>query len=196
MEDAGTLSDVEARIDLVDGAFWGRDPHEELAWLRANAPVWRDPVHGVWAIATYDLVKHVSTHPRQYSSAGGIRPDHPGTAQLIDLDDAVLAEPLQDLAMLVSRLDGIMIEHADAYAGHGGPARVDGAAQAGLSELRDTLLARYLERMPDAWSARRLALHRVSALLLVALHFVQHLKPDWPLLVDRVLRHAWTLLRE
>ena len=87
MEDAGTLSDVEARIDLVDGAFWGRDPHEELAWLRANAPVWRDPVHGVWAIATYDLVKHVSTHPRQYSSAGGIRPDNPGTAQLIDLDD-------------------------------------------------------------------------------------------------------------
>ena len=39
MEDAGTLSDVEARIDLVDGAFWGRDPHEELAWLRAYCPV-------------------------------------------------------------------------------------------------------------------------------------------------------------
>ncbi|MCB1742252.1 MAG: phosphotransferase [Gammaproteobacteria bacterium] len=151
----------------------------------------RDLLHALRPLATPGPV--VPTH-------GDLKPEHvfirAGQVQLIDLDDAVLAEPLQDLAMLVSRLDGIMIEHADAYAGHGGPARVDGAAQAGLSELRDTLLARYLERMPDAWSARRLALHRVSALLLVALHFVQHLKPDWPLLVDRVLRHAWTLLRE
>ena len=87
MDETLTGDDVEARIDLVDGAFWGRDPQEELAWLRANAPVWRDPVNGVWAIATYDLVKHVSTHPQQFSSEGGIRPDHPGTAQLIDLDD-------------------------------------------------------------------------------------------------------------
>ena len=87
MDATRSADDVEARIDLVDGAFWGRDPQEELAWLRANAPVWRDPANGVWGIATYDLVKHVSTHPQQFSSAGGIRPDHPGTAQLIDLDD-------------------------------------------------------------------------------------------------------------
>lgn len=87
MDATRTGEGVEARIDLVDGAFWGRDPQEELAWLRANAPVWRDPANGVWGIATYDLVKHVSTHPQQFSSAGGIRPDHPGTAQLIDLDD-------------------------------------------------------------------------------------------------------------
>ena len=26
-------------IDLVSGAFWGRNPHEELAWLRRHAPV-------------------------------------------------------------------------------------------------------------------------------------------------------------
>ncbi len=87
MDETLTADDVEARIDLVDGAFWGRDPQDELAWLRAHAPVWRDPVNGVWAIATYDLVKHVSTHPQHFSSEGGIRPDHPGTAQLIDLDD-------------------------------------------------------------------------------------------------------------
>ena len=87
MDDIAPAAGLEAGIDLVDGAFWGRDPQDELAWLRANAPVWRDPVNGVWAIATYDLVKHVSTHPQQFSSEGGIRPDHPGTAQLIDLDD-------------------------------------------------------------------------------------------------------------
>ena len=78
---------MEDRIDLVDGAFWGRNPHEELAWLRANAPAWRDPKHGVWGIATYDLVKHVSTHPDLFSSSGGIRPDRDSVPQMIDMDD-------------------------------------------------------------------------------------------------------------
>ena len=82
-------SELEGQIDLVDGAFWGGDPQEELAWLRANAPVWRDERHGVWGVATYDLVKFVSTHPTLFSSAGGIRPDHPPTPQMIDQDDPI-----------------------------------------------------------------------------------------------------------
>ncbi len=78
---------IEDRIDLVSGAFWGRNPHEELTWLRANAPVWRDPASGVWGVATYDLVKHVSTHPEQFSNAGGIRPDHDPVPMMLDMDD-------------------------------------------------------------------------------------------------------------
>ena len=65
---------VEDRIELVAGEFWGTDPHDELAWLRANAPVWRDPRTGVWGVATYDLVKHVSTHPELFSSAEASAP--------------------------------------------------------------------------------------------------------------------------
>ena len=38
-------------------------------------PVWRDPQSGVWGIATYDLVKYVSTHPELFSNTGGIRPE-------------------------------------------------------------------------------------------------------------------------
>ncbi|CAO5255515.1 cytochrome P450 [Frankia sp. AgKG'84/4] len=81
------MDSIEGRIDLVDGAFWGRNPHEELAWLRANSPVWRDPRTGVWGVATYDLVRYVSTHPQEFSSAGGIRPDHPAQPMMIDMDD-------------------------------------------------------------------------------------------------------------
>ena len=81
------LATVEDRIDLIDGAFWGRNPHEELTWLRANAPVWRDPRHGVWGVATYDLVKHVATHPKTFSSAQGIRPDHAAVPSMVDSDD-------------------------------------------------------------------------------------------------------------
>jgi hypothetical protein len=28
---------MEERIDVMEGGFWGRNPHEELAWLRAKA---------------------------------------------------------------------------------------------------------------------------------------------------------------
>lgn len=78
---------IEASIDLVDGEFWGRNPHSELRWLRENAPVWQDPRTGVWGVATYDLVKFVSSKPELFSSAGGIRPDHDAAPQMIDMDD-------------------------------------------------------------------------------------------------------------
>lgn len=84
-----SMTDLGDLIDLVDGAFWGRNPQAELAWLRANAPVWRDDRNGVWAVATYDLVKYASTHPELFSSAGGIRPDYDASGNLIDLDDPV-----------------------------------------------------------------------------------------------------------
>ena len=78
---------MEETIDLVDGAFWGRNPHDELAWLRANAPVWRDPRNGVWGVSTYELVKHVSSRPGDFSNAGGIRPDSGPVPMMIDMDD-------------------------------------------------------------------------------------------------------------
>ena len=78
---------MQEQIDLIDGAFWGRNPHEELAWLRANAPVWKDPKHGVWAVSTYHLVRQVATQPALFSSAGGIRPDNDPVPQMIDMDD-------------------------------------------------------------------------------------------------------------
>jgi cholest-4-en-3-one 26-monooxygenase len=86
---AGTagVEDIEDSIDLVDGEFWGRNPHDELAWLRANAPVWRDPRHGVWGVATHELVKQVSTQPQLFSNAGGIRPDSGPVPMMIDMDD-------------------------------------------------------------------------------------------------------------
>ncbi len=81
------MQSIEDHIDLVAGAFWGRNPHEDLRWLRTNAPVRRDPHSGVWGVATYDLVKHVSTHPETFSSACGIRPDYGPQPMMIDMDD-------------------------------------------------------------------------------------------------------------
>lgn len=84
----GPVTDpIEDRIDLLDGEFWGRNPHEELAWLRAHAPVWWDRRNELWGVATHELVKQVSRQPQLFSSAGGIRPDQDPVPHMIDMDD-------------------------------------------------------------------------------------------------------------
>jgi cytochrome P450 family 142 subfamily A polypeptide 1 len=75
------------RIDLVSGSFWGRNPHEELTWMRQNAPVYHDPNSGVWGIAGYHEIKEVSKHPELFSNAGGIRPANGPLPMMIDMDD-------------------------------------------------------------------------------------------------------------
>jgi cholest-4-en-3-one 26-monooxygenase len=74
-------------VNLVSGAFWGRDPHDELAWLRRNAPVYFDENAGAWGISCYADLKEVSTRPDDFSSAQGIRADAPAMPMMIDMDD-------------------------------------------------------------------------------------------------------------
>jgi cytochrome P450 family 142 subfamily A polypeptide 1 len=83
------MTDTAAQptIDLVDGAFWGRNPHAELAWLRANDPVHHDAANDIWGITRYEHVREVSKDPATFSSAGGIRPGPGGTPMMIELDD-------------------------------------------------------------------------------------------------------------
>ncbi|GAA2281429.1 steroid C26-monooxygenase Cyp142 [Nonomuraea roseoviolacea subsp. roseoviolacea] len=76
---------VNDAIDLTSGAFWGRDPHEELRWMRENAPVYWDGK--VWGVASYRDVRRVSLNPRAYSNAQGIRPDSGPLPMMIDMDD-------------------------------------------------------------------------------------------------------------
>ncbi|HVT77040.1 MAG TPA: cytochrome P450 [Acidimicrobiales bacterium] len=74
-----------ADFDLVSGAFWGSNPHEALAWMRANAPVYWDGA--VWGVTRYADVKQVSGDPATFSNAGGIRPESGPIAMMIDMDD-------------------------------------------------------------------------------------------------------------
>jgi cytochrome P450 family 142 subfamily A polypeptide 1 len=77
---------VNPAIDLVSGEFWGRNPHEELSWLRDNAPVYWDG--RVWGIATHADLKTVALHPELFCNGGGIRPDNGPVPQMIDRDGA------------------------------------------------------------------------------------------------------------
>ncbi|MFC5751873.1 cytochrome P450 [Actinomadura rugatobispora] len=78
---------VNDAINLVSGEFWGRDPHEELRWMRENAPVYRDENAGVWGISRHADVRRVSRMPEVFSSAHGIRPDSGPLSMMIDMDD-------------------------------------------------------------------------------------------------------------
>ncbi len=74
-------------INLISGEFWGRNPHTELAWMRANAPVYFDRNSGVWGCATHAGVMEAERMPKIFSNAAGIRADAPPQAMMIDMDD-------------------------------------------------------------------------------------------------------------
>ncbi len=81
-----TLAPEQLGIDLLDGAFYGREPHDAYAWMRAHAPVYYDPANDLWAAASYAAVKAASVDTEAFSSAQGIRPKFPQLPMMIDFD--------------------------------------------------------------------------------------------------------------
>jgi cholest-4-en-3-one 26-monooxygenase len=73
-------------IDLMSGVFFGREPHEAFAWMRANAPVYYDEPNDLWGVASYAAVKAASLDTESFSNAGGIRPKFPPIPMMIDFD--------------------------------------------------------------------------------------------------------------
>ena len=82
------MTDVRPPQDsIVSGAFWGRNPHGELRWLREHDPVFWDEEGGVWGITKYEHIKEIESDPATFSNAGGIRPDTGPIPMMIDMDD-------------------------------------------------------------------------------------------------------------
>ena len=81
-----TLAPESLGIDLMSGAFFGREPHDAFAWMRANAPVYYDEANDLWAAASYAAVKHASVDTESFSNAGGARPKYPPLPMMIDFD--------------------------------------------------------------------------------------------------------------
>ncbi len=81
-----TKAPEDPAIDLMSGEFFGREPHDAFAWMRANAPVYYDEANDLWAAASYAAVKAASVDTESFSSAGGIRPKFPPLPMMIDFD--------------------------------------------------------------------------------------------------------------
>ncbi len=81
-----TTAPASLGIDLLSGAFFGREPHDAFAWMRANAPVYYDEPNDLWAAASYAAVKQASVDTESFSSAHGIRPKSGPLPMMIEFD--------------------------------------------------------------------------------------------------------------
>ncbi|GAB2861920.1 steroid C26-monooxygenase Cyp142 [Actinocorallia aurea] len=78
---------VNPSINLISGEFWGRNPHEEMSWMRENVPVYWDANAGVWGVSRHADLKRASRMPEVFSNAQGIRADSFPMPMMIDMDD-------------------------------------------------------------------------------------------------------------
>src|SRR6202050_5706972 len=86
MVSAVTTAPADLGIDLLDGGFYGREPHDAYAWMRAHAPVYYDEANDIWAAASYAAVEAASVDTEASSTAQGIRPKFPALPMMIDFD--------------------------------------------------------------------------------------------------------------
>lgn len=74
-------------IDLLSGAFWGRNPHDELTWMRHAGPMYFDDNSGVWGCTTHAAIMEAERLPKIFSNSSSHRPDAPPQPMMIDMDD-------------------------------------------------------------------------------------------------------------
>ena len=75
-------------INVLDPEFYV-DPWRAYGWLRDEAPVYWDPVQGLWVISRYDDVLAAERETGRYSSLQGSRPlvDQRADMSMINMDD-------------------------------------------------------------------------------------------------------------
>ena len=74
-------------VNLLDGRFYADDPVPTYRRLRAEAPVYRDTVNGIWGISRYHDVVDVEKDAVRYTSSRGSRPRIVGDVSSINNDD-------------------------------------------------------------------------------------------------------------
>ena len=72
---------------LLDRSFYAGDPFPAFALQRAEAPVYRDPDTGIWALLLHEDVVWAERHTELLSSADGSRPRSFPQPSMIDSDD-------------------------------------------------------------------------------------------------------------
>jgi cytochrome P450 family 142 subfamily A polypeptide 1 len=75
-------------FDLLAADFYGDVAREAHAWMRREAPVYRDEANGLWGAATYEAVLAAERDTDTFSNAGGTRPDTGPLPWMLDMDGA------------------------------------------------------------------------------------------------------------
>jgi cytochrome P450 family 142 subfamily A polypeptide 1 len=74
-------------IDLLDGTLYAGNPDPTYAWLRRNAPVYRDELNSLWGVSRYDDIVAIEKDPATFCSSEGYRPNLPADDSMIGSDD-------------------------------------------------------------------------------------------------------------
>ncbi len=82
-----TATETRAGVNLLDPHLYAGDPNPVYAWLREQAPAYRDEVNGIWGISRHRDVLAVEKQTRRYSSASGSRPLISMSESMINKDD-------------------------------------------------------------------------------------------------------------
>jgi len=78
---------VRDDIDLLDGAWWARQPFEAWAWMRENAPVYFDEPNAVWGITSHADILAIERNPADFSSRRSPRPHGDPLPMMISMDN-------------------------------------------------------------------------------------------------------------
>jgi len=76
------------QVDLLDGALYAGDPDPVYAWLRREAPVYRDAANELWGVSRHADVIRIEKDPDAFCSRLGYRPKLTGAdLSMIGQDD-------------------------------------------------------------------------------------------------------------
>jgi len=80
-------------IDLLRGEWYAGGAWPTYEWMRANDPVYWDPVNELWGITKYDDIVEIEKAKDVFISSdtkkGGYRPNLPADPSIIGLDDPI-----------------------------------------------------------------------------------------------------------
>jgi cytochrome P450 family 142 subfamily A polypeptide 1 len=74
-------------LNLLDGSWYGDDPHAVWTELRRESPVHYDPASKVWGISKYADVLAIEKDPKTFSSHRAPRPHGDHLPMMISMDD-------------------------------------------------------------------------------------------------------------
>lgn len=74
-------------LNLLDGEWYAKHPHDDWTWMRKNAPVYYDSNSDVWAIMRHDDILEIEKDAETFSSYTSPRPHGDHLPSMISLDD-------------------------------------------------------------------------------------------------------------
>jgi cytochrome P450 family 142 subfamily A polypeptide 1 len=75
------------QLDLLEGSFYAGEPDPTYAWMRREAPVYRDEPNKLWGISRHADVIAIEKDAALWTSARGFRPGFMSDASMISRDD-------------------------------------------------------------------------------------------------------------